>query len=159
MEQLNPGSFSFPPAEISADPLRGLFYFSLVTLTIVGYGDTTPVTPLAQGFSNLEAIIDISGLEHLLGSPRATGSRLKFDIYEATGLTAGKGRKAKQDGMGFDSNRLSRWKRQFNRRDAENTEEIQKARSTEERRTGQKCCTATKNVALHKKVVICCTAT
>ncbi|MEA3278008.1 MAG: potassium channel family protein [Pseudomonadota bacterium] len=29
----------------------------MVTLTTVGYGDTTPVNPVAQGFSNLEAVL------------------------------------------------------------------------------------------------------
>jgi hypothetical protein len=57
IEQLSPGSFAFPATELSADLLRELVYFSLVTLTTVGYGDTTPVTPLAQGFSNLEAVL------------------------------------------------------------------------------------------------------
>jgi hypothetical protein len=57
VEDLSPGSFKFPSPESSADPLRGLFYYSLVTLTTVGYGDTTPVTPVAQGFSNLEAVL------------------------------------------------------------------------------------------------------
>ena len=57
IEQLIPGSFAFPTAELSTDLLRELVYFSLVTLTTVGYGDTTPVTPVAQGFSNLEAVL------------------------------------------------------------------------------------------------------
>ncbi len=57
VEQLSPGSFNFPTHELSADLLREFIYYSLVTLTTVGYGDITPVTPVAQGFSNLEAIV------------------------------------------------------------------------------------------------------
>lgn len=57
IEQQSPGSFRFPTTEVGTDLLRELLYFSLVTLTTVGYGDTTPVTPVAQGFSNLEAVL------------------------------------------------------------------------------------------------------
>ena len=31
-------------------------YFSLVTITTVGYGDITPVTRVARAFANLEAV-------------------------------------------------------------------------------------------------------
>ena len=34
-----------------------LVYFSLVTLTSVGYGDLVPVHPLARSLANLESII------------------------------------------------------------------------------------------------------
>jgi len=57
VEHVSPGSFAFPASEPSADRLRELVYYSLVTLTTVGYGDTTPVTSVAQGFSNLEALL------------------------------------------------------------------------------------------------------
>jgi voltage-gated potassium channel len=57
LEQVSPGSFAFPAAEPSADRIRELVYYSVVTLTTVGYGDTTPVTSVAQGFSNLEAVL------------------------------------------------------------------------------------------------------
>jgi voltage-gated potassium channel len=32
-------------------------YFSLVTITTVGYGDITPVTRVARAFANLEAVV------------------------------------------------------------------------------------------------------
>ena len=32
-------------------------YFSIVTITTVGYGDITPVTRVARAFANLEAVI------------------------------------------------------------------------------------------------------
>ena len=57
IEQLSPRSFAFPATQLSADLLRELVYFSLTTLTTVGYGDTTPITPVAQGFSNLKAVL------------------------------------------------------------------------------------------------------
>jgi hypothetical protein len=37
--------------------ISNLIYFSIVTLTTVGYGDITPVHPIARSISNLEAII------------------------------------------------------------------------------------------------------
>jgi voltage-gated potassium channel Kch len=33
------------------------FYFSLVTMTTVGYGDMSPVTTVARTFASMEAII------------------------------------------------------------------------------------------------------
>jgi hypothetical protein len=61
VEALAPGSFrggdfaTGPP-----DPGQvqlTLTYFSFVTLTTVGYGDVTPVTGLARGLANAEAIV------------------------------------------------------------------------------------------------------
>lgn len=46
--------------EIGPDELRrfgSILYFSLVTLTSVGYGDIIPVHPVARSLANLEAII------------------------------------------------------------------------------------------------------
>ncbi|WP_245602740.1 potassium channel family protein [Gloeothece verrucosa] len=34
-----------------------LLYFSFVTLTTVGYGDISPINPVAMSFANLEAIV------------------------------------------------------------------------------------------------------
>jgi voltage-gated potassium channel Kch len=52
-----PGAYHGLP---SGDDLRGLnaamTYFSFTTLTTVGYGDITPVHPLARSFAMLEAI-------------------------------------------------------------------------------------------------------
>ncbi len=65
LEVLQPGSFNLP--ELSADPLgpaslevRRLsvfMYYSLVTLTTLGYGDITPVTPLARNLAAFEAVM------------------------------------------------------------------------------------------------------
>lgn len=57
VQQPSPGAFAFPATELSAGLLRELVYFSLTILTTVGYGDTTPMSPVAQGFSNLEAVL------------------------------------------------------------------------------------------------------
>jgi hypothetical protein len=46
-----------PGAEHHAALRAGLCYFSFETLTSSGYGDITPVQPLARGLANIEAII------------------------------------------------------------------------------------------------------
>jgi hypothetical protein len=52
-----PGSFRFPAdtAWVTSSPLR-YRYFSFVTLATLGYGDITPVTPLAGTLAAMEAI-------------------------------------------------------------------------------------------------------
>ncbi len=63
LEVFNPGAFAFP-FETSANAssveigqkLRNLFYYSFVTQTTLGYGDITPVVPLARNLSILQAI-------------------------------------------------------------------------------------------------------
>ncbi|MGP8027399.1 MAG: potassium channel family protein [Acidocella sp.] len=53
-----PGSFSGIPAQfMHGTSIGDLMYFSITTLTTVGYGDITPVNPVARSLSNLEAII------------------------------------------------------------------------------------------------------
>jgi hypothetical protein len=42
---------------ISGPELKAFLYFSLTTLTTVGYGDITPVHPLARSLANFEALI------------------------------------------------------------------------------------------------------
>ena len=56
LEVAHPGSFNFP--EGTTQPRGGMsLYFSLVTITTVGYGDITPVTRVARAFANLEAVV------------------------------------------------------------------------------------------------------
>jgi len=55
LETLHPGSFiQTVPIEVRALPRDTLLYFSLVTLTTVGYGDVLPVSPPARLFAALE---------------------------------------------------------------------------------------------------------
>jgi hypothetical protein len=59
LEGLQPGSFQFGQARLSGmekDPAT-LVYFSFVTLSTVGYGDITPLSPPARSFAFMEAII------------------------------------------------------------------------------------------------------
>jgi hypothetical protein len=59
LEGFQPGSFQFGQAGLSGierDPAT-LVYFSFVTLSTVGYGDITPLSPPARSFAFMEAII------------------------------------------------------------------------------------------------------
>ena len=42
---------------IGGADIKGFLYYSFTTLTTVGYGDISPVHPLARSFANLEALI------------------------------------------------------------------------------------------------------
>ena len=56
LETAQPGSFNFP-AEACDSTQALLRYFSLVTITTVGYGDITPATSAARAFANLESVV------------------------------------------------------------------------------------------------------
>jgi hypothetical protein len=62
IEVIVPGSFSFTQGQARmhlwlSREFFPFFYFSLVTITTVGYGDMSPVTTEAQTFATFEAII------------------------------------------------------------------------------------------------------
>jgi hypothetical protein len=53
---LQPGSLVQGGTPLPADtPMSTMLYFSLVTLTTLGYGDIVPVTPVTRMFTTLEA--------------------------------------------------------------------------------------------------------
>lgn len=55
---LAPDAFRFAPGvQTNEPPLPEMVYFSLVTLTTVGYGDITPLHPFARSLVTLEALI------------------------------------------------------------------------------------------------------
>ena len=63
-EWLQPGSFRGLPEQAGLSSLEqlesfnaNLYYFSLVTITTLGYGDITPVQPWAQVLATLEAVL------------------------------------------------------------------------------------------------------
>jgi len=59
VETAAPGSFRLPDAPDATpySPQRGVLnYFSFVTLTTVGYGDVTPLSPLARSLAWMEAV-------------------------------------------------------------------------------------------------------
>jgi len=55
LELHTPGAFSLshPGTDLGND----FFYYSMVTLTTLGYGDITPVLPVARGLAAVEALI------------------------------------------------------------------------------------------------------
>ncbi|MFL5288202.1 MAG: potassium channel family protein [Rhodopila sp.] len=56
--ELSPGAFmGLPPVFGTSRVTGNLIYFSMVTLTTVGYGDIVPVHPIARSLSNMEALI------------------------------------------------------------------------------------------------------
>lgn len=60
VESVRPGSFAFagPLAPAGEEPDSSLFlYYSLVTVTTLGYGDITPVSPFARSLAAMEAMI------------------------------------------------------------------------------------------------------
>jgi hypothetical protein len=53
-----PGAFMGTPSiNLQHDPMQRFVYFSFVTLTTVGYGDITPVAPMACSLAMLEALL------------------------------------------------------------------------------------------------------
>lgn len=58
LETLYPGAFQL--AESAKEPslmVLEMLYYSIVTMSTLGYGDITPVTPFAKNLSALEAIV------------------------------------------------------------------------------------------------------
>lgn len=57
---MNPGSFSgLTPADADVRPTAELLYFSLVTLTTLGYGDITPLSPQVRSLAAIEAMMGV----------------------------------------------------------------------------------------------------
>jgi len=60
MEAIHPASFAQAGASTTARvPRAALLYFSLITLTTVGYGDIVPVTRAARVFTALEGVASV----------------------------------------------------------------------------------------------------
>ena len=56
LETISPGSFAMPDGPLQSS-LQLFEYYSLVTITTLGYGDVTPLTSVASSLSTLEAVI------------------------------------------------------------------------------------------------------
>jgi len=82
LENMTPGSFAelmsgVPENDFLSRKFEVLLYYSLITLTTLGYGDITPLTPLAKSLSALEAVIGqfyiailVAGLVGILSRPK-----------------------------------------------------------------------------------------
>ena len=65
---VDPGALSAPGLAEGARPLGSdLVYYSLVTLTTLGYGDVLPVTPLARILAAAEAVLGALYIAVLIG--------------------------------------------------------------------------------------------
>lgn len=58
IEGAQPGSFALPNKDIYAN-FNQFIYFSLSSLTTLGYGDIAPLTPVARIWSTLEAVTGV----------------------------------------------------------------------------------------------------
>ncbi len=58
LEIMRPGSF-LAGGSLAEGAYPTLVYYSFVTLTTVGYGDVTPVSPAARASSNVESLVGI----------------------------------------------------------------------------------------------------
>ena len=75
IEVLAPGSFTHLQGLSPEEAFAELNYFSLVTLTTLGYGDIAPVAPTARTMAVLEAIVGqffVAGVVGLLISRGST---------------------------------------------------------------------------------------
>lgn len=94
VEGFRPGSFRLPEG---GDLNTQLLYFSIVTLTTVGYGDITPATPIAQICAALEAALGTLYLAILIGrivariAPRLAGPQAAPGTAPAPAGEAGRG--------------------------------------------------------------------
>jgi len=74
----DPGAFTGLQAEAS-EPFLHLLYYSFVTLTTLGYGDISPVSPVARSLAYLEAVSGVMYVAilvaSLVGSIRAGSDR------------------------------------------------------------------------------------
>ena len=63
LEILHPGSFDLAEGDRDTQ----LLYFSLITITTVGYGDVLPVTAVARIWAALEAVVGTLYIAILIG--------------------------------------------------------------------------------------------
>ena len=59
IEILSPGSFSGISSDLKHHKFSEFLYFSIVTLTTLGYGDVTPISPFARMVALLETIVGV----------------------------------------------------------------------------------------------------
>lgn len=65
IERWQPGSFSYRE---NVELWPEMLYFSFVTITTLGYGDTLPITTLAQTVAGLEAVVGVLYVAVMVGS-------------------------------------------------------------------------------------------
>lgn len=77
----DPGAFYFNPMNFKG-PIANegnLFYYSFITLSTVGYGDVSPVAPIARSVSVIEAIVGIMYVATMIARFVASHSNVEID--------------------------------------------------------------------------------
>jgi hypothetical protein len=69
LAEFRQGAFNGPSSGSWYEAFPTLLHFSFVTLTTVGYGDITPVSPLARFLAFMEAIVGQFYIAVLVASP------------------------------------------------------------------------------------------
>ena len=89
LETLRPGAFTLPSWWTGTAPRQAeaFYYFSIVTLTTLGYGDVLPVHPVARSLVTVEALIGQLYPAILI----ARLVSLQIETTRATGETGGGG--------------------------------------------------------------------
>ena len=98
VEFLFPGSFSNLEEELWQENLEELLYYSMVTLTTLGYGDITPQQPLARFLAYMEAVVGIFYTTILVAS--LIGMRLAHYGETGSGRAGDRDRLPVEDGSG-----------------------------------------------------------
>lgn len=75
-----PQSFKLPDVDRLTTDVPSFVYYSFVTLTTLGFGDATPVNPVARTFTVLEAVIGQMFIAILIAS--LVGKRLSMAYQE-----------------------------------------------------------------------------
>ena len=65
IERWRPGSFSVPEG---SDVWSSMLYYSIVTLTTLGYGDVLPISDLARMAAGFEAVIGVLYIAVMVGT-------------------------------------------------------------------------------------------
>jgi voltage-gated potassium channel len=68
LELLTPGSFTGLGPEVGVSRFDEFVYFSLVTITTLGYGDTSPTNLVAGFFAGMEALVGVFYIAILVAS-------------------------------------------------------------------------------------------
>jgi hypothetical protein len=68
LELLTPGSFTGLSPEVGVSRFDEFVYFSLVTITTLGYGDTSPTNLVAGFFAGMEALVGVFYIAILVAS-------------------------------------------------------------------------------------------
>ena len=83
---LAPGSFNGVPGDAALQKAADLLlYFSIITLSTTGFGDITPVSPVAHSLASLEAVVGQLYIATFLGRLITLNTELIHSRYDPDG--------------------------------------------------------------------------